>query len=284
MRESLGQYRTRDGKWLSFRKWSGSGDVIIYIHGIESNSGWFSYFASRLNNKGFTLYGIDRRGSGLNNEGRGDISDYNIFLDDIEDALGFAREENPGKKIFFMGICWGGILAVNYAANGRSAPDGLILLSPAIYRKVDLNGFIKVIAKACLFIYPKARFKIPIRDHMFTACERYLDFIKKDKMRMRSLTCRFFNEILRMERELTPISHKIRLPVAVLLAGNDEIVDNKKIEEWFKDLESDNKAIRVFDGLHHVMPFEKDIDPLVNFIDEWAKIREMPLEHKSFKN
>ena len=114
MKEKLGQYRTRDGKSLSFRKWNGSGDVIIYIHGVESNSGWFSYFASRLNEKGFTLYGIDRRGSGLNNESRGDIGDYNVFLEDMEDAFGFVREENPGKRIFFMGICWGGILAVNY--------------------------------------------------------------------------------------------------------------------------------------------------------------------------
>jgi len=69
MKESLGQYRARDGRLLSFRKWGGAGDVIVYLHGVESNSGWFSPFASRLNMNGFTLYGIDRRGSGLNREG-----------------------------------------------------------------------------------------------------------------------------------------------------------------------------------------------------------------------
>ena len=74
MKESLGQIRTRDGKSLSFRKWSGAADVIIFLHGVESNSGWFTPFASRLNEKGFTLYGLDRRGSGLNRENRGDIS------------------------------------------------------------------------------------------------------------------------------------------------------------------------------------------------------------------
>ena len=86
MKESLGQIRTQDGKSLSFRKWRGAADVIIFLHGVESNSGWFSPFASRLNEKGFTLYGLDRRGSGLNRENRGDIDDYNIFLDDIKEA------------------------------------------------------------------------------------------------------------------------------------------------------------------------------------------------------
>ena len=49
-------------------------------------------------------------------------------------------------------------------------------------------------------------------------------------------------------------------------------------------LESTNKAIKVFNGLHHVMPFEKDISPLIDFIDGWVNMREMPVEHKSVKN
>ena len=57
MKESLGQIKTQDGKSFSFRKWSGADDVIIYLHGIESNSEWFSPFASQLNEKGFTIYG-----------------------------------------------------------------------------------------------------------------------------------------------------------------------------------------------------------------------------------
>ena len=285
MKESLGQYRTRDGKSLSFRKWSGIGDVIVYLHGIESNSGWFSSLASHLNENGFTLYGIDRRGSGLNKQDlNGDIADYNIFLDDIEDGLNFIREQNIGKKVYLMGICWGGVLAVNYIAKGKALPDGLLLLSPAIYRKVDLNACVKAVAKICCLIYPQARFKIPIKDHMFTSNKRYLDFIKKDKMRLQNLTCRFCNEIIRMEREFSAINHKIYLPVTVLLAGHDEIVDNNAIKEWFTRLESKDKTIKVFDDSRHIIPFEENMDPLINFITDWVRRGEMSFERKSVKN
>jgi len=284
MRESMGEYKTRDGKSLSFRKWSGIKDVIVYLHGIESNSGWFSQFASRLNENGFILYGIDRRGSGLNKEERGDIRDYNLFLDDIDDALKFVREQNIGKKIYLMGICWGGLLAVNYIAKRKATLNGLILLSPAIYRKIDLSFFIKVIARLYSLFYPKTHFKIPIRDHMFTQNKEYLDFIKRDTMRLRTLTLRFFNEILKMEREFSSIRHHITMPVIVLLAGRDEIVDNDRVKKWLGGLESADKTIKVFDDFYHVMPFEENIDFLIDFITDWIRTRELSFESQGIKN
>ena len=183
-----------------------------------------------------------------------------------------------------MGICWGGLLTVNYVVKMKTVPHGLILLCPAIHRKVDLGIWSKTVAKLCLFINPEARFKIPIRDRMFTSNQRYLDFIKKDRMRLDTLTCRFFNEMLRMENELAGINHRISLPIAVMLAGHDEIVDNKKVKEWFNKLESGDKAIKVFDDMYHVMPFEENIDPLVGFITDWLEMREMSFEHQHFKN
>jgi len=95
---------------------------------------------------------------------------------------------------------------------------------------------------------------------------------------------RFFNEMLRMEKEMTGINHRISVPVAVLLAGHDEIVDNRAIEEWFKKLQSDNKAIKLFEDMHHVMPFEDDIEPLITFISDWIGVREASVEHQRVKN
>ncbi|MBL7070626.1 MAG: alpha/beta fold hydrolase [Candidatus Omnitrophica bacterium] len=284
MKESIGQYGTRDGKALSFRKWAGEKDIIVYLHGVESSSVWFKPLAVPLNEKGYTLYGIDRRGSGLNTGERGDIGDYNIFLNDIEDALTFVKEQNTGKKIYLIGICWGALLAVNYAVSRKAKLDGLILLSPAIYRKVSFNPFVKTIAKICFFINPQTHFKIPIEDRMFTPNKECLDFIRGDSMRLRSLTVRFFNEIVKMENDFSAINHKIASPIAVLLAGHDEIVDNSKTRQWFNRLDSRDKTIKVFKDFHHVMPFEKDASRLTDFISGWLEEREMSLEGQSIKN
>ena len=183
-----------------------------------------------------------------------------------------------------MGICWGGLLAANYLAERKAPADGLILLSPAIYRRVNFNRCVKLAAKVCHFLNPEIRFKIPIKDEMFTSNKSSLDFIKKDTMRLRSLTTRFFNEIQRMERELSPVNHKINAPVCILLAGHDEIVHNERIMEWFKRLESTDKVIKVFNDLRHVMPFEEDIEPLIDFITDWIKMREPSFERQDIKD
>ena len=68
------------------------------------------------------------------------------------------------------------------------------------------------------------------------------------------------------------------------LAGCDEIVDNVKINEWFKKIETDDKAIKVFGNFRHVMPFEEEMHLLVNFISAWASNREMAFEDERIKN
>ena len=74
------------------------------------------------------------------------------------------------------------------------------------------------------------------------------------------------------------------LPVVVLLAGHDEIVDNERVKKWFSGILSRDKAMRVFDGSYHVMPFEEDITPLVDCINDWVKEKEMSFESQSIKN
>ncbi len=283
-REALGQYKTRSGKLLYFRKWQGTGSVIVYLHGIESHSGWFCQIASMLRGKGFTVYGIDRKGSGLNQEGRGDIEDYNAFFDDIEDAHKFVKEQNIRKKVYLLGICWGALLAVNYAIRKKVMPDGLILLSPAIYRKVDLSATAKIAVKAGSLFYPKIRFRIPIRGRMFTDNPRYRDFIENDSVRLRSLTSRFFQQIMRMEADFEPIKNSLLLPVMVMLAGHDEIVDNIRVKKWFGEVLSRDKVMRVFEDFHHIMPFEEDITLLIDCITDWVKEKEASFESQSIKN
>ena len=45
---------------------------VVVIHGIQSHGGWYDDSCRRLAEAGFVVSFLDRRGSGLNEEGRGD--------------------------------------------------------------------------------------------------------------------------------------------------------------------------------------------------------------------
>lgn len=284
MKEPVSTYKARDGEPLSYRSWRGAGDVIIYLHGVESHSGWFAGFAAALNMSGFAVYGVDRRGSGLNSKGRGDCQDYMLFLNDISDFINFAGNENPGRKIYLAGICWGGFLAANFAACGKAGIDGLILLSPAIYRKVDLPLYKKAAVLAASYVMPKMKFNLPINDDMFTSAKRHLDFIRSDALRLRRLTARFFREITRMEERFGDMNHRLGLPLLVLLAGTDEIVDNARVKAWFAAVESADKEIALFGDKRHVLPFDDEDGRVSKAVIGWCAERKRPVEYANIKD
>jgi len=281
---SFGEYKTRDGKHLSYRKWGGEGPVIICIHGIESHSLWFTRVFGMISSMGFTVYGFDRRGSGLNSEAKGDVKNFGVFLEDIEDGIEFVASQSKGKKIYLLGICWGGLLIADYLCQKQNHIDGAVFLAPAIYRKVDFNFAVKAVARLCHIINPQIRFKIPIKDAMFTKSPAYLEFIGNDSLRLRSLTTRFFDEILKLESRFEGKNHRIPVPVLLMLAGKDDIIDNGKVKEWFSRLETDDKEMRIFEGFSHVMPFEDEIGQLVDCITGWIAERKSLVEDTSLKN
>src|SRR5215217_487066 len=74
-----------DGAPLKYRYWGAAepGDAAVYLHGIAGHSLWFSSAARRLNDIGVTVYGADRRGSGVNRRlGEGHVPHHRVVLRD----------------------------------------------------------------------------------------------------------------------------------------------------------------------------------------------------------
>ena len=266
---------TRDGAEIYYREWQGAPAkaVLVYLHGIESHTGWFVDTADLLNKKGYTVYALERRGSGVHRENRGFVKNYHILVDDLRRVLEYIKKENPGKKIYLLGLCWGGKLAVTFAALKYSLIDGLILISPAIKTKVDLPLWKKVDVLFSNFLRPKKLFNVPIEDSMFTKNPKYLDFIKNDKMKLTRVTARFFFETSKMDMRFNKIAGRIHVPLLLLLAGNDRVVDNTGVRKWFEREGSEDKTLKVYQGSCHSLEFEEEAKDLVEDICRWVDER-----------
>src|SRR5215216_4309534 len=94
LRGEVRQSRGPDGAPLNYRYWSTArpGDAAVYLHGIAGHSLWFSAAASRLAEMDITVYGLDRRGSGLNvGSGSGHLPHHRVVLRDIRHFVELAR-------------------------------------------------------------------------------------------------------------------------------------------------------------------------------------------------
>jgi pimeloyl-ACP methyl ester carboxylesterase len=146
-------YAGSDGAALGYVKYENPGakTALIYLHGIESHSGWFAKAATLLRDRGYAVYCLDRRGSGINRENRGFVSghvdSYKTLLNDIRAFIGPLRKRYD--SVFLLGVSWGGKLALGY---GLTYPDdvrGLVLITPGIRALVDVSLFTRLKRFCC---------------------------------------------------------------------------------------------------------------------------------------
>ena len=69
------QYASTDDVSLATRVWSVEDPIaeVVFLHGIISHGGWYLESCSNLASHGFQVHFLERRGSGLNGSGRGDV-------------------------------------------------------------------------------------------------------------------------------------------------------------------------------------------------------------------
>ena len=224
-----------DGRSLAYVAYAkpGAPVALVYLHGIESHAGWFAIAAADLRERGFAVYCLDRRGSGLNRENRGFISghadDYETLLADIDAFIRPLRGQH--KQVFLVGLSWGGKLALAYGLSHPTAVDGLVLITPGLSAKVDVSGPEKLKIAMLTSINPTARVSTPIEPEMFTTTPIYLDYIRNDPLRLTSATVRFFWQSRRLDRFIDQKIGSNRLPVQLFLAGKDPIIDNVGVLE-----------------------------------------------------
>ncbi len=273
MGHDLVNIRARDGISIPCGVWNAEGDLIIYLHGVESHMGWFKSMAEKLQESGLSVYAFDRRGSGLSKEERGHIENYRVWIDDISDVINYVKKERPGKKLYLMGICGGGRFAADFAGFLPSSIDGLILISPAIKMKVTLPLISKLDVLLNSFLNPKKKIQTPLRNEMFTEDGGFLAFIKNDPLSLHELTARFYREMILMDIAMGKKIFNVDIPILTTLSGHDPIIDNKRMIKWYEKLSSNDKTLRIFSECCHFLPFEKNIGEISGFVAGWIKKR-----------
>ena len=92
--------------------------AFVYLHGIESHSGWFDLAAEQLADRGYPVFSLDRRGSGLNRENRGYISghidDQSTLVDDVHRAVEITKSAGKFSEIYLIGLSCRGKYAMPY--------------------------------------------------------------------------------------------------------------------------------------------------------------------------
>ena len=278
--DSIPIRRASDGYEMHSRVWvpdeSPRGWVVM-LHGIQSHSGWYDFSGRTLSNHGFHVRSVDRRGSGLNVQDRGDVVDWQRLVSDVVHFLKDARQERSHAKsrapVILMGISWGGKLATAMARLRPELVDALALITPGIWPRIKPNRLQRLqlsLARRCGVM--RKRVEIPLNDpELFTSVPQWQDFIRQDPLALHEVTTSFLIASARLDqiaRRVTPL----HCPLLLMLAEEDRIIDSLRTRRFFDRIAPRSHLTVCYKRVRHTLEFDQCRDEYVANLAHWMKL------------
>lgn len=247
--------------------------AVLYLHGIQSHCGWYERSAAALCDAGFAVWQPDRRGSGRNARDRGHAESARQILDDTFAARDELLRRTGLDRFHLVGVSWGGKQAVAAYAAGPQGVASLSLVTPGLFPLVGVSGAEKFRIGLAMVADPDKRFDIPLNDaDLFTAEPRWNRFIAADPLTLRQATAAFYLASRRLDKTCARLCESAAVPVHLLLAGDERIIDNAATLRFVRDLNWPFCRITTYDHARHSLEFEPPpctyVADLISFIED----------------
>lgn len=120
-------------------------------------------------------------------------------------------------------------------------------------------------------------FPIPLNDpELFTTNAERQRFIRDDHLMLRRATARMLFETGRLDVYLRLAARSVNLPVLLLLAGHDRIIDNAATKRFVERFHGAERTVVEYPGAHHTLEFEPGGPPFVDDLLKWLAERTAP--------
>jgi L-alanine-DL-glutamate epimerase-like enolase superfamily enzyme/pimeloyl-ACP methyl ester carboxylesterase len=262
-------YRGPDGYDIHYRLWGpeAGDDALVILHGGMSHSGWQFPLAQALRAKSsISVVAPDRRGCGLNAQ-KGELGSMALVIQDLVEHLLYLKRSF--KRIHLAGWSQGAQFASVAAARlqPHNALSSLVLMTPALFWNDRFRSVVDVAAKTMLSLVSsfkaepdryKAFVPIPMQAADFTFNREWLAFIHQDPLKTTKVTMKsalIMDEMQEMSRSAV---FAVTLPMLVVLATGDRIVDNRTATELLSpliDAAPQNRLVTM--DAAHAFQFEK---------------------------
>jgi len=238
--ETVDTQTMSDGYDIHYRLWGPDKgtDVLVVLHGGMSHSAWQRPLADAVRARSsMSVYAPDRRGCGLNG-GRGDLGSAVRSIEDVVEHLRMLA--GCFERVHLAGWCQGGQYAAVAARRlqDEGAPATLLLITPGLFWNARFRSVIDMterVVQALLTHFDLAPERedsfapIPLQATDFTQGPDGLDFIDADALKTTEVTLKSVIVMDEVQERSWDAILGVRLPLFVMTARADRIVDNQKV-------------------------------------------------------
>jgi alpha-beta hydrolase superfamily lysophospholipase len=270
MREEQ-NFKTFDGETLFLVRETVSkprGAVVI-VHGLCEHQGRYDYVAQRLLAQQLNVYRFDHRGHGKSGGKRVYYEKWTDISDDVNAVVDFAKAQNPDLPLFVLGHSMGGYAAACFGTRWPGKADGLILSGAMTRYNAKIMGELPLQMSADTYV-ANALGEGVCSDPAVGAA--YL----ADPLVEKQISVALINSLGQGVAYLKAHPKEFTDPVLVLHGLNDGLVSNLDSREFFGEIASRDKSLRIYSGMCHEIFNEYDKDEPIGDLIGWLNRRLAP--------
>jgi carboxylesterase len=232
-------------------------DAVLLVHGFGDSPAIFQRIGPALAAKGFTCHGI-RLPQFAVPMTRYRTTSAVQWREALRSAIGELRRRH--RQVYLLAHSLGAAIAVEAVSEPAAAVDGMVLLAPLFdvsNRRsplVSARTWYRLLDSLLLFTdYVRTAYPVDLWD------KSALTFLRDDKFIPRVVIRELFALVARNQQR----AKTFRIPLLMILARHDQVVDNAAAERFFHDCASQPKRLVYVEDAGHMLPIDQGWDKLV---------------------
>jgi alpha-beta hydrolase superfamily lysophospholipase len=241
--------------------------VLVIVHGLKDHGSRYATFANGLASDGVSVYAADLRGHAHSDGMRVYIDTFDQYLGDLDTFLAFVHAREPGKPVFLMGHSMGGTITTLYAMLGKQPIAGLILSAAALRANV---GFFKSFGTSLAAgLGPRGGvFQLDLND--FSRDPDVVAAGFSDPLIYQGpAPARTAKRLLGAIDQIDQHMEDVATPLLILHGTLDRVTPPEASQELYQRASSEDKTLKLYDGLFHDLLHEPEKDRVIRDITAW---------------
>lgn len=244
--------------------------IVVIVHGSGEHSGRYKWLTKQWNENGFHVVIGDLPGQGETDGLRGYIDSFDEYIQTIVTWVKEAEKMN--LPIMLLGHSLGGLAIIRTVMEQRLPLRAIILSSPCLGLVHNPPKVLEEASKMLNVIAPKIRLDPHISADLGTRNEEISATDMFDPLYNRKISIRWYREL----RDAMDLAHDKperfqNVPLLILQAGSDRIVNKFDVKAWFDRLPIQEKIYKEWEGLYHEVFNEPERKQVFAFALEFVR-------------
>lgn len=259
---------------IYYQYWLPEGEpkaILFVVHGIAEHSGRYMNVVNHFVPAGYAVYGIDHIGHGKSDGKRVYVERFQDYTKTLKKYFDMIRGWQAEKQIFLVGHSMGGLISAAYLLEHQDELTGAVLSGPGIKVPDNISNAVIFAGKMLSVVMPKAGI-IQLDAEGICRDPAVVDAYVNDQLVYTGkITARLGAEMLKTMKHVTESAKKIRLPIMIVQGGSDKLVDPSGAQFLYDSVSSEDKTIKIYDGLYHEVFNEPEHGQVLDDVNVWLE-------------